>query len=249
MKRRSRYRRILLWTALGLAGLALVSAVPSAVATAGRVEHNFAENDGLRLHYVARGEGPLLVLIHGIPNSGTRGRHRSARSRRATASSPSTSAAFNRSDAPVNQEGYRAEHLVEDVAAVIRAEGHEQATVIGHDSGAFVAWHFAATHPDMTERLVALSVPHPNAFVEELANNPAQHAAGGYARQMQQPGATAAFRVGPSAFCATRWAGRSTSPQICARITTPSLPFIRPTTRASRMRSTRHWAKSTCRRW
>ncbi len=197
MKRRSRYRRILLWTALGLAGLALVSAVPSAVATAGRVEHNFAENDGLRLHYVARGEGPLLVLIHGIPEFWYSWKAQIGPLSENYRVVAVDQRGFNRSDAPVNQEGYRAEHLVEDVAAVIRAEGHEQATIIGHDSGAFVAWYFAATHPDMTERLVALSVPHPNAFVEELANNPAQHVAGGYARQMQQPGATAAFRVGP----------------------------------------------------
>ncbi len=197
MKRKSKHRRVLLWTALGLAGLVLASALPSATGIAGRVEHNFAENDGLRLHYVARGEGPLVVLIHGIPEFWYSWQAQIgplSESHRVVAVDQR---GFNRSDAAPNQEGYAVEHLVEDIAAVIRQEGYGQATIIGHDSGAFVAWHFAARHPDMTERLVALSVPHPNAFIEELANNPAQHLAGDYARQMQQPGATAAFRVGP----------------------------------------------------
>ena len=190
-------RRIMLWSVLGLVGLTLAGALPTLAGVASRVEHGFAENDKLRIHYVARGEGPLVVLIHGIPEfwySWKAQIEPLSQNYRVVAIDQR---GFNRSDAPPSREGYAVEHLVEDVAAVIRQEGYDQATIVGHDAGAFVAWHFAASHPEMTERLIALSVPHPNAFAEELANNPAQHAAGDYARQMQQPDATAAFRVGP----------------------------------------------------
>lgn len=186
---------------MGLVALVLVGAVPSAAGIASRVEHRFAENDGLRIHYVvngvARGEGPLVVLIHGIPEFWYSWKAQIGPLSEDYRVVAIDQRGFNRSDAPATQEGYAVKHLAEDVAAVIRAEGYERATIVGHDSGAFVAWHFAAAHPEMTERLVALSVPHPNAFVEELASNPAQHDAGGYARQMQQPDASAAFRVGP----------------------------------------------------
>jgi len=190
-------RRLLLFSFFGLAGLVLVGAAPSATGVASRVEHRFAENDGLRIHYVAQGEGPLVVLIHGIPEFWYSWKAQIgplAKQHRVVALDQR---GFNRSDAPADRAGYSVEHLVEDVAAVIRQEGYEWATIIGHDSGAFIAWHFAAMHPEMTEKLVAMSVPHPNAFVEELANNPAQHEAGAYARQMQQEDAKTAFRVGP----------------------------------------------------
>ena len=67
--------------------------------------------------------------------------------------------------------------MVEDVAAVARQEGYERAHVGEHDSGALVAWLFATLRPERTHTLTDLSVPHPNALAQELAENPAQHQA------------------------------------------------------------------------
>lgn len=107
---------------------------------------------------------------------------------------------FNRSAKPIVQESYATSYVVEDVAAVIRQEGYEQAHLVGHDSGALVAWLFATHYPEMAGKLAVLSVQHPNAFAQELAANPAQREASAYARAMQQPDAR--FRLRPIHFFA-----------------------------------------------
>ena len=186
------------------AGLALASAAVAAGAVrvlngvTSRVEQNFAENNGVKTYYVSLGRGPLVVLIHGIPEFWYSWRQQieplAAAGFRVVAIDQR---GFNRSDKPREKEDYATQHVVEDVAAVIRQEGYAHAHIVGHDSGALVAWLFATFHPEMTDKLTILSVPHPNAFAQELAANPAQHEASEYARGMQQEDARAAFRVGP----------------------------------------------------
>lgn len=189
---------------VGYLGLAFTAATLAAGAArlfsgiAGRVEHGFAESNGVKTHYVSLGQGPLVVLIHGIPEFWYSWRRQLG---------PLVEAGFrvvavdqrgfNSSDKPTMREGYATRHVVKDVAAVIRHEGYEQAHIVGHDSGALVAWLFATLHPEMTAKLTVLSVPHPNAFAQELAANPAQYEASTYAREMQKEDARAAFRVGP----------------------------------------------------
>ena len=56
---------------------------------------------------------------------------------------------------------------------------------MGHDWGGMVAWPFAMTHPEKTDRLVILNLPHPNGPVRELANNPEQQKNSQYARRFQ----------------------------------------------------------------
>ena len=188
------------------AGLALASAAVAAGAlrvlngVTSRVEHNFAENSGVRTHYVSLGRGPLVVLIHGIPEFWYSWRQQieplAAAGFRVVAIDQR---GFNRSDKPVDRESYATQNVVEDVEAVIRQEGYAHAHIVGHDSGALVAWLFATFHPEMTDKLTILSVPHPNAFAQELATNPAQHEASEYARKMQRGDLDirALFRVGP----------------------------------------------------
>ena len=181
----------------GVAALATASALPSLTGLAARVRHGFAEHEGIRTHYVTLGQGPLVILIHGIPEFWYSWRFQIEPLAAHVQVVAIDQRGFNQSGRPADRDGYHVRHLVGDVAAVIEQLGHQRATVIGHDSGAWVAWHFAMTHPERTERLGILSVPHPNALTEELAANPAQHAASQYARAMQSPDAAPAFRVGP----------------------------------------------------
>ena len=86
-------------------------------------------------------------------------------------------------------ENYDLSLLVSDVAAVIRARGRERAIVVGHDWGGIVAWRFAMTRPEMTEKLVILNLPHPRGLSRELATNAEQRKNSAYARRFQQEGA------------------------------------------------------------
>lgn len=192
-------RRLLGLLGLGLATTALAGgALRLLGGVAGRVEHRFTEHNGVRTHYVSLGRGPLVVLVHGIPEFWYSWRKQIVPLAEAGFRVVAIDQrGFNRSDKPVAREGYATREVVEDVAAVVRQEGYERAHLVGHDSGALVAWLLATLHPELTSTLTVLSVPHPNAFVRELAANPAQHEASAYARAMQHPDARPTFRVGP----------------------------------------------------
>ncbi len=160
-----------------------------------RVKDGYFENDGIRQHYVTLGEGKLIVLIHGIPEFWYSWRHQIEALSKQYQVVAIDQRGFNESGKPESKDGYRVERLVEDVAALIKHLGREQAVIVGHDAGAWLAWHFAAIHPEMTERLIILSVPHPNAMREELAEYGEQHRASGYARTMQKKDASPIFRT------------------------------------------------------
>lgn len=95
---------------------------------------------------------------------------------------------INLSDQPQGSEHYRIQNLVGDVAAVIAAQGQQKAIIVGHDTGAAIAWAFATALPQMTERLITLSLPHPLALAREIATNPAQRQASALSLSLAQPG-------------------------------------------------------------
>jgi pimeloyl-ACP methyl ester carboxylesterase len=152
-------------------------------------EHGFADSDGVKIHYVARGEGPLLVLIHGFPDYWYTWRNQMPTLQEHFQVVAIDQRGYNKSDQPEGVENYAMPKLVGDVKAVVEHFGKKQAVIVGHDWGGAVAWSFAMEYPDMTERLVILNLPHLNALRRELANNPAQQKASAYARRFQQPDA------------------------------------------------------------
>lgn len=154
-----------------------------------RVTHRFATNDGVRIHYAALGQGPLVVMIHGFPDCWLTWRHVMDALAKDHETVAIDQRGYNLSDQPKGAEHYDMAALVEDVAAVVRARGQERAIVVGHDWGGAVAWNFAMKRPEMTEKLIILNLPHPRGLGRELARNPEQQKASAYARRFQQEGA------------------------------------------------------------
>jgi len=72
---------------------------------------------------------------------------------------------------------------------VVKHFGPGKAVILGHDWGGLVAWSFAMNHPELTDRLVVLNLPHPRGFLRELATNPNQQKNSQYARNFQKPDA------------------------------------------------------------
>src|SRR5207302_8494532 len=94
---------------------------------------------------------------------------------------------YNKSDQPKGVESYTVDKLVQDVEAVLKHVKQDKAVIVGHDWGGLVAWTFAMTHPEKTDRLIVLNLPHLRCLLRELANNPEQEKASAYARGFQQP--------------------------------------------------------------
>lgn len=122
----------------------------------------YASNGDVKIHYRAAGSGPLVVLVHGFPDFWFTWRHQLGRLAKTHTVAAMDTRGYNLSDAPAEPAAYAMAELVDDVAAVIRAEGHSSATVIGHDWGGSIAWSFGATQPAMTDGLVIVNMPHPH---------------------------------------------------------------------------------------
>jgi epoxide hydrolase 4 len=134
--------------------------------------HREAVVNGVRLHYVEAGAGPLVVLLHGFPEFWYSW-HRQI--------GPLVAAGFrvlapdlrgyNLSDKPRGVQAYRVEALTADVAALIHHTGESNATVIGHDWGGVLAWLLPLHYPEMVQKRVILNAPHPAALRRELHRN------------------------------------------------------------------------------
>jgi len=128
------------------------------------LKHGFCEPNGVRIHYVEQGQGPLVVLLHGFPEFWYSWRKQIPALARRFHVVAADMRGFNESAKPEGVESYAIEHLVGDVRGLIRFFGRERAVVVGHDWGGIVAWAFAMLHPEATERLVACNAPHVGAF-------------------------------------------------------------------------------------
>jgi pimeloyl-ACP methyl ester carboxylesterase len=117
--------------------------------------------DGITMRIAEQGEGPLVVLLHGFPESWYSWRHQL----------PALAAAgfhavapdqrgYGGTDKPEPIEAYNIIELTSDIVGLLDALGERQAVVVGHDWGAPVAWHCALLHPDRFRAVAALSVPY-----------------------------------------------------------------------------------------
>ncbi|MFD6436102.1 alpha/beta fold hydrolase [Streptomyces venezuelae] len=127
----------------------------------GDLTHHLVPSPAGRTHLVEQGEGPLVLLVHGFPESWYSWRHQlpalAAAGYRAVAVDVR---GYGRSSRPADASAYRMLDLVEDGVAVVRALGEETAVIVGHDWGATVAAHSALVRPDVFRAVGLMSVPY-----------------------------------------------------------------------------------------
>jgi pimeloyl-ACP methyl ester carboxylesterase len=129
------------------------------------LEHRIQVGD-VTFNVAEVGSGPPVILLHGWPDSW----HLWTAQMEALARNGHRVIApdlrgFGESDCPEEVEAYSLGRLIGDVTAVMDHFNIERAAVVGHDWGAAVAWLVATFLPERVERLVAVSVGHPKAFV------------------------------------------------------------------------------------
>ena len=165
-----------------------------------RVENGYADSGGVKIHYVSLGKGPLIVMIHGFPDFWYTWRDQMEALSKDYQVVAIDQRGYNLSDKPKGVENYDMRLLVGDVAAVVKHLKRDKAIIVGHDWGGIVAWTFAMTLPDMTDKLIILNLPHPRGLTRELAHNPQQQKNSQYARNFQQPDAHAKLTAEGLAF-------------------------------------------------
>jgi len=122
--------------------------------------HEIHDVNGIRMHCVVAGEGPLVLLVHGFPESWYSYRHQLP----ALAAAGYRAAAidvrgYGQSSKPTGIDAYRMTQMVRDNVALVRALGETHAVVVGHDWGAPIAWNSALLRPDVFRAVAGLSVP------------------------------------------------------------------------------------------
>lgn len=114
-------------------------------------------------------DGPPVLLLHGFPEFWLSWRHQipalvEAGFRVIAPDLPG----YRRSGKPQRLASYRGEALAQTFDALLDALGVEQARVVGHDWGGFVAWELATRYGYRVERLCVLNIPHPARMAEGL---------------------------------------------------------------------------------
>jgi len=122
--------------------------------------HRFIETNGIRMHIAEQGEGPLVVLCHGWPESWYSWRHQlSALAAAGYHVVAPDQRGYGQTDKPEAIDQYTLLHLVGDIVGLLDALGEQRAVIAGHDWGAPVAWNAALLRPDRFRAVAGLSVP------------------------------------------------------------------------------------------
>ena len=124
------------------------------------MHHRIVTTNGIRVHCVEEGEGPLVLLVHGFPESWYSWRHQipaiAAAGFRAVAIDVR---GYGRSSCPRAVDDYRMVKMVGDVVGLLPALGASRACLIGHDWGAPIVWSSALLRPDLFWGVAGFSVP------------------------------------------------------------------------------------------
>jgi len=159
------------------------------------VDHHYVDVNGVRLHYVEAGEGPLMVFVHGFPEFWYEWKVLQADFARDHRAVTYDQRGFNLSGKPAEVAAYRAKPLIEDLRQLIEhlTAGQDKKSVIlvAHDWGGAVAWTFAAAFPQYVEKLVIINSPHSVPFARALVGDPEQQAASQYMLTLRSAAAEA----------------------------------------------------------
>ena len=125
------------------------------------VTFKFIETNGIKMRLAEIGEGPLILLAHGWPESWYSWRHQLIGLSKAgyRVIAPDMRG-YGQTDAPSETDQYDIKHLTEDMVGILDALGETSAYIVGHDWGAPVATYSALFYPDRFTKLVIMSVPY-----------------------------------------------------------------------------------------
>jgi pimeloyl-ACP methyl ester carboxylesterase len=153
------------------------------------VEHHQTDNDGVSIHYVTLGKGPVVLFVHGFPDFWYTWREQMAALSKNYKTVAMDTRANNKSGKPEGVENYTMPYLLADVKAVIEDLGVASVTLVGHDWGGVISWQFAMRYPQLVNKLVICNLTHPKGYTTVRRNATAEQKANTqYITNFQTPG-------------------------------------------------------------
>lgn len=134
--------------------------------------HRTVRANGIALHVVEAGSGPLILLLHGFPEFWWTWRHQlpalAAAGYRAVAVDLR---GYGASDKP--PRGYDTATLTADITGLVTSLGEREAILVGNDLGGMLAWTAAHCAPDtepqgVVSRIVVIGAAHPTRLRETM---------------------------------------------------------------------------------
>ncbi len=148
----------------------------------------YVEVNGVRLHCVTAGKGPVILFLHGFPEFWYEWKDQLAEFGKDHLAVAPDMRGYNLSEKPADLDQYKIAKLVEDVRQLgDHFSHHKKFVLVAHDWGGAVAWAFAIAHPEYLERLVIINAPHPGVFGRLLASDAAQQQASQYMLMFRSP--------------------------------------------------------------
>ena len=149
-------------------------------------EHREITANGLRFHIAEAGDGPLVLLLHGFPENWWAWRNQLPTLAEAGYRAVALDLrGYGATDHP--PRGYDLPSLTQDVSAVIRSLGSEDAVIVGHDWGGAIGWSLACLSPKSVRRLVAVSSVHPRRLRTSVLTRVGQLRYSAYSLPFQAP--------------------------------------------------------------
>jgi pimeloyl-ACP methyl ester carboxylesterase len=152
-----------------------------------KFQSQYAEVNGVRLHYVSKGEGKLILFVHGFPEFWAEWENQLEAFGKDYQAVAVDMRGYNLSSKPEDVDAYHVTDLIEDLRALAEHLGHEKFILVAHDWGGAVAWSFAMRNPQWLEKLIIINAPHAAIFARELLENPAQQKASEYMLLLRSP--------------------------------------------------------------
>ncbi|MGI8492654.1 MAG: alpha/beta fold hydrolase [Acidimicrobiales bacterium] len=123
--------------------------------------HRLVDASGVRTHLVEEGSGPLVIMVHGFPESWYSWRHQLASVAEAGFRAVAIDVrGYGRSSAPLEVDAYGMLAHVADNLGVVEALGEQTAIIVGHDWGSPIAATSALLRPDVFSAVALMSVPY-----------------------------------------------------------------------------------------
>jgi pimeloyl-ACP methyl ester carboxylesterase len=154
------------------------------------LKDKYVKVNGVRLHYVTAGKGPLILFLHGFPEFWYEWKNQLVEFAKDHQAVAPDMRGYNLSDKPTELDQYKMATLVEDIRAFADHLSHgKKFVLVAHDWGGAVAWSFAIAHPDYLSKLVIINAPHPGIFAKLLSSDEGQQKASQYMLMFRSDGA------------------------------------------------------------
>ncbi|XP_058058867.1 epoxide hydrolase 4-like [Anopheles bellator] len=129
--------------------------------------HSYVKLENTKLHFVEAGSrsNPIVLLLHGFPDCWFGWRYQISELTHYFHVIALDLKGFNDSDKPHWRFKYTPKKVCEDLRKFLIAISAKSVSIVGHDLGATIGWFFAHTNPEMVDKFVSVSTPHPNLLV------------------------------------------------------------------------------------